>query len=133
MSSEELVEVLLQTFWAVATAFTTDINWKTRDWLITRFNQAYFDKAKKHVEKLVALDKKCGSDQVVLESFRDGYESVLLQVAGKPVTRVNKPLWSDLESQRSSDSYQAGTPKIATDSKIASTMLYINNPARVVD
>ena len=97
MSSEELVEVLLQTFWAVATAFTTDINWKTRDWLITKFNQAYFDKAKKHVEKLVVLDKKGGSDQVILESFRDDYESVLLQVAGKPVTRVKKPLWSDLE------------------------------------
>jgi hypothetical protein len=97
MSSVELGEVLLQTFWAVATALTTDIDGTTRGWLIRKFTQAYFDSAKKRIARLDALGDHGGTDQDIFESYRNDYESVLCEIAGKPVMRVKKPLWSDLE------------------------------------
>ena len=53
--SDKLVQLVVQIFWAVATACTTDINSKAREWLILRFNQAYFQLAQKQCQVLVML------------------------------------------------------------------------------
>lgn len=56
-ASQLLVELVLQVFWAFATACTTDIGGKTREWMIQCFDQAYFRTAKQHRDLLLMLEQ----------------------------------------------------------------------------
>ena len=56
-ASEQLVESVVLLFWAFATACTTDIGGKTREWMINRYNQAYFRTAKQHRDLLLMLEQ----------------------------------------------------------------------------
>ena len=56
-ASDTLVQLVVQIFWAVATACTANIDSKARDWLFYRFNQAYFELAKKQYQVLVMLEE----------------------------------------------------------------------------
>lgn len=62
--SEKLVELVVQIYWAFATACTTDISSKTRDWMIQRFNFEYFRTAKQHRDLLVQLEQPGIVDQL---------------------------------------------------------------------
>ena len=56
-ASQQLVESVVQVFWAIATACTTDIGDKVREWMINLYNQAYFRTAKQHRDLLLMLEQ----------------------------------------------------------------------------
>ena len=56
-ASERLDGLVVQVFWAIATACTTDIGDKAREWMINLYNQAYFRTAKQHRDLLLMLEQ----------------------------------------------------------------------------
>ena len=56
-ASERLVGLVVQVFWAIATACTTDIGDKAREWMINLYNQGYFRTAKQHRDLLLMLEQ----------------------------------------------------------------------------
>ena len=59
-NSEKLRETVLTLYWTYATALTTSIDGKTREWFTQTFDQACFNEAKQRYQGLILLERAPG-------------------------------------------------------------------------